>query len=112
MIPLTVSSANYVWGDKKIQAVSASASTGKDGATHISIVNMDATKEQDITIELGDIPATNISGRILYSGKVQDHNSFDNPEKIKPTAFNKAVLTGKNITLSIPAFSVIVLTIK
>jgi alpha-L-arabinofuranosidase len=112
MIPLTVSSSDYVMGDKKLQAVSASASKDKNGAVNISLVNMDANKEQEVMIELGDLSAKSVTGRILRSGKLQDHNSFDNPEKIKPALFNGAMLNGNNLTVKIPPFSVVVLMLK
>ena len=33
-----------------------------------------------------------VSGRILTSDKLQNYNSFENPNKIVPTAFNGAQL--------------------
>jgi alpha-N-arabinofuranosidase len=53
-----------------------------------------------------------ITGRILQSAKLQDHNSFDDPMKIKPAVFNGANITGSNLTLKMPPFSVIVLELK
>jgi len=49
---------------------------------------------------------------VLRSAKLQDHNSFDNPEKIRPIAFTGARLNGNNLVVKIPAFSVVVLEIK
>lgn len=112
MLPITISSDDYVLGDKKLQAISASASKDKNGDVHISLVNIDAVKEQELTIELGELPARTVTARILRSAKLQDYNSFDNPEKIKPITFNNAELNGNTLTVKIPAFSVIVLTIK
>ena len=112
MIPITLTSNNYVMGDKKIQAVSASASKDKTGAVHISLVNMDAGKEQELTIDLGDLPAISVSGRILHSDKLQDYNSFEHTDKIKPTLFTDVVLNGTRLTVKMPPVSVIVLTLK
>ena len=47
MLPLTISGNNYTFGEKSIKAISASASKDSTGAVHISLVNMDAHKEQD-----------------------------------------------------------------
>jgi len=112
MLPLTVASNDYVRGEKKLQAISASASKDKNGVVHISLVNIDAGKEQEVTIDLGGFSAKSVTGRILQSGKLQDHNSFDNVEKIKPVAFANATLDGNNLFVKIPAFSVVVLEIK
>jgi alpha-N-arabinofuranosidase len=112
MIPLTISSNDYSLGEKKLKAISASASKDKNGIVHISLVNIDSKNEQEVIIDLGDLPAKSVTGRILRSDKLQDHNTFDVPGKIKPIAFNKAALNGKNLTVKLPPFSVVVLEIK
>jgi alpha-N-arabinofuranosidase len=112
MIPLTLTSSDYSLGDKKIQAVSASASKDKNGLVHISLVNVHANKEQEVTVDLGSVSAKTVGGRILRSNKLQDHNSFDAADKVKPAAFNGAVLKGNSLTIKIPAFSVVMLELK
>jgi alpha-L-arabinofuranosidase len=112
MIPLTVTSSEYSLGDKKIQAVSASASKDKNGVVHVSLVNIHANKEQELTIDLGSIAAKSVSGRILRSGKLQDHNNFDTTDKVKPAAFTGTVLKGNILTVKIPAFSIVILDLK
>lgn len=112
MIPLAMTSNDYVMGEKKIQAVSASASKDKNGTIHVSLVNMDANNTQEIKIDLGGLPVKSITGRILQSDKLQDHNSFENPEKIKPSAFNDASLNENNLRVKLPPFAVVVLALK
>jgi alpha-N-arabinofuranosidase len=112
MIPVTVTSGEYVLGDKKLIVVSASASRDKNGISHISLVNIDAHNDQEVNIDLGSLNAKSVTGRILHSEKLQDYNSFDDLQKIKPTAFNAAKLNGNNLNIRIPAFSVIVLELK
>jgi alpha-N-arabinofuranosidase len=112
MIPLTVTSNDYSLGEKKVKAVSASASKNKNGAVHISLVNIDAKNEQEVNIDLGDLSAKSVTGRILRSEKLQDHNTFDNPGKIKPIAFNNATLNANNLSVKMPPFSVVVIELK
>jgi alpha-N-arabinofuranosidase len=112
MIPLDITSNDFTLDNKKLKAVSASASKDKSGAVHISLVNIDANNAEDISIDLSDLNAKTVTGRILRSDKLQDHNTFDNPEKIKPAIFNGATLSGSTLSLKIPAFSVIVLELK
>ncbi len=112
MIPLAMISKDYTLGEKKIQAVSASASKDKNGVTHISLVNMDANNTQEIKIDLGGLSASTITGRILQSGKLQDHNTFENPDKVKPAVFNGATVNENNLSIKLPPFSVVVLAIK
>lgn len=112
MLPLTVTSNDYSLGDKKLKAVSASASKDSAGAIHISLVNIDARNDQEITIDLGSIQAKSVTGRILRSAKLQDHNTFDDPQHVKPVSFNDARLKGSTLSLKLPPFSVVVLELK
>ncbi|MEQ1677620.1 MAG: alpha-L-arabinofuranosidase C-terminal domain-containing protein, partial [Chitinophagaceae bacterium] len=45
LLPLTVTSNDYTFGEKKLKAVSASASKDKNGVVHISLVNIDAGRQ-------------------------------------------------------------------
>ena len=112
MLPLTVNSNDYKMGKEKLKAISASASRDKNGVTHISLVNIDANNPQDVSIEVNGANYKSVTGRILTSDKMQNYNSFDNPDKIKPVAYSGAKLSGSAITLKIPAYSVIVLELK
>ena len=112
MIPLVMTSNDYVMGVKKIQAVSASASKDKNGVAHISLVNIDANKEQEVQVNLGTLNVKSVSGRILQSSKLQDHNTFDKPQKVQPAAFTGATLSGNNVSVKLPPFSVVVLALK
>ncbi|HMU08416.1 MAG TPA: alpha-L-arabinofuranosidase C-terminal domain-containing protein [Ferruginibacter sp.] len=112
MLPLTITSNEYSFAEKKLKAVSASASKDKNGIVHISLVNIDAATEQEVSIDLGSLPARTVTGRILRSGKLQDHNSFDEPAKVAPASFTNTVLTGSNLTVKVPPFSVLVLALK
>ena len=112
LIPVTVKTNDYVLGADKLPAVSASVSKDAEGKIHISLVNIDAAKSQDISLTLPAGKYATVTGRILTSSKLQDHNSFETPDKIKPAAFNGAVLKGTNLQVKLPPFSVVVLELK
>lgn len=112
MLPLKVNSNNYQFDGKRLPAISASASRDKNGAIHISVTNIDASKEQKISISLGDIKTTSSSARILKSAKLQDYNSFEKPKNIVPTAFNNYKISGNELEITLPAFSVAVIELK
>jgi alpha-N-arabinofuranosidase len=112
LIPIEINTTDYTLDNKKLKAVSASASKDKNGVVHISLVNIDAQHPQDVNIDIGNLKPKSVTGRILHSEKLQDYNSLENPEKIKPVVFNGAAISGSTITLKMPAFSVIVLEVK
>ncbi len=112
MLPVTVTSNDYVYGNDKLPAVTASASIDKDSVTHISLVNIDAHKEQEIHIEVNGAQYKKVLGRILTSNQLQAYNSFNNPNLITPQVFNNAKLMGNQLNVVLPPFSVVVLTVQ
>ncbi|QJB38404.1 alpha-N-arabinofuranosidase [Chitinophaga oryzae] len=111
LIPIDVQSNKYTYKNEQLPAVSASASKDKSGVTHISLVNIDASKPQEVTVQTG-AAYKSVAGRILSSAKLQDHNSFTQPDKLKPAAFKGAVLKNNMLTVKLPPFSVVVLELQ
>jgi alpha-N-arabinofuranosidase len=109
LLPLTINSPSYTYNGETLPALSASASKDKNGVVHISIVNVDAKKGNTIEIDIKELGIKNVSGSILASKKLQDFNSFDNPTKIQPAIFKGFDIKKGKITITIPAFSVVML---
>lgn len=109
LILLKIESPKYVFDKKELPAVSVSASKDKAGLTHISLVNIDLKLENKIKIDLKELGIKNIKGSVLSSSKVQDYNTFENPNKITPVVFNKFSIKNDILEVTIPPFSVVVL---
>ena len=109
LIPLSFNSPSYTYNNETLPALSASASKDKNGLIHISLVNVDAKKDQKIEINLKELGIKNVTGSILTSPKIQDYNSFDNPTKIQPTVLKGFKIKNNMLELIIPPFSVITL---
>lgn len=111
-IPVNISSNNYTFNNNSIKAISASASKTENETINISVVNMHAVETQEVTINIPDATAKNIQARILHSSKIQDYNSFDNPNKITPKKFEDYKTNTNTITIKLPACSVVVLSLQ
>ncbi|HSR17972.1 MAG TPA: alpha-L-arabinofuranosidase C-terminal domain-containing protein, partial [Ignavibacteriaceae bacterium] len=109
MIPVKVTSGEFVFGSKKIPAVSVSVSIDSTKKLHISLTNIDIKNGQKVEINLNGYEAKHLTGRILTSAKVQDHNTFENPEIVTPKTFSEAKLSGDILVIEMPPISVIVL---
>jgi alpha-N-arabinofuranosidase len=112
LIPVNLATQEYQVGNQTLPAISVSASKDKNGITHVSLVNIDSKKSHDINIVINGGTYKSVTGRILTSDKLQNHNSFDNPGKIKPAAYSGATINSGGVKLKIPPFSVIVLELK
>ena len=89
-----------------VPAISVSASKDNNGRTYISLVNIDIKKDYEVTINVDNLKPR--SATILSSEKIQDYNTFENPNKISPKEFKDYKSKKNQITLDIPAFSVVV----
>lgn len=112
LVPINIESPSYEFQGKKLTAVSASASKDAAGSLNISLTNIDYSKAHQVVINVRGDDFTKVSGSILASAKINDYNSFEQPNKIKPSDFTGAKLEKGVLTLTIPAYSVVVLNLK
>ncbi len=112
LIPLQLKTADYVLGQEKLPAVTGSASRDAAGRTHISFTNIDAKKSQTVTLDLRGATFATVTGRVLASKNIQDHNTFQNPDRIKPVSFKDAKLRKGSLEVTLPPASVVVLELK
>lgn len=108
LIPVIVNSADFTYDDESLPAIHASASVGKDGKTYISLVNIDPRNQHRVSLTL-DKSYGKMAGRILKSDELNDHNTFERPDKIRPVEFTGAKLSKQDLNVELPAFSVLVL---
>lgn len=112
LLPVSVSSPGYTFEGKSLPSLSVSASRDRAGAVQVSLVNIDIHAPREIEVDIRGARFASVKGRILTSAKIQDHNTFDDPEKVKPQEFKEAKVDGSRVRLEIPAGSVVVLSLK
>lgn len=102
-------SKNYEINGSIIPQISISASE-KNGVITVSLCNTSIDADEDITISICD---SNISSAeaIALTGAINSHNTFDAPDTIKPETLSINV-ENSNISLTLPAKSIAVITIK
>jgi alpha-N-arabinofuranosidase len=110
-LPLETRVNSYTYGNEKLPAVSVSASRNNRGNVHISFVNIDPNNIQEVSISLRGMSAQSATGRIL-TGKIQDHNTFDQPDKLSPAVFSDVRIKDNQLTVKLPPVSVVVLELK
>ncbi len=113
MLPIEITCDDYVSGDERLPAVSATASVDKTGKMHISLTNIDTRNAKTMRVELKGARAfKSLSGRLLTSAKIQDCNTFDQPTRVAPVAFTGAKLSGNSLEVTLPPGSVVVLSVE
>ena len=112
MVPVKVSSSEYVYKGDKLPAVNCSASIDSTGKMHISLCNIDPDKTENVELSLESFRADKISGKILTASKMNADNTFDNPNEVKPADFSGFKLSGNNLKINLPKMSVVVLELE
>jgi alpha-N-arabinofuranosidase len=112
MLPTSFSCNTYELNGKKMNAISVSASKDASGKIHLSLVNIDPNKEQPLEGELRGVNVKNVSGKILTSAKITDHNTFDKPNTVGVKDFKGAKVTKNILSVTLPPKSIVVLEIE
>jgi alpha-N-arabinofuranosidase len=112
LIPIQIEAPDYQFGGNKLAAVSASCPRDASGKVNISLTNISYSRSDEVTIQLRGETFSRVSGQILSSAKINDHNTFNKPENISVIDFKNARLEKQVLKLTIPAHSVIVLKIE
>ncbi len=112
LLPAHLEGTNFSLQNSALPALHVSASKDSLGVTHISLVNIDSRKEYDVNVELRGMSIKHITGEILTSTHVQDHNTFQQPEAVKPKKFDQIAVHGSIATVRIPALAVVVLEVR
>ncbi len=103
---------SYKSGDQTLPAISCSASQDINGKMNVSLVNIDAKKSNKVQLKIRGLKADKITGTVLSSAALQDHNNFEMPNKIAPKEFKDYKVMGDDVEVTVPPFSVLVLNIS
>lgn len=98
--------------NRVLPIVSATASKDKNGVIHVSLSNVDLDKEQDITIQIPGLKAKTVSGQILTSKNISDHNTFENPNVVSTKEFKGGKLNKETLQVKLPAKSIVTLELR
>jgi alpha-N-arabinofuranosidase len=102
-----VSGPSYSNGGNTIPMVDVSAARGKDGKLVLAIVNSDPSHAvQVVTNQTGSA-----QGRILTAFAMDAHNTFAQPNMVRPLPFKNSNSDGK-LAFDMPAKSVAVVTVN
>jgi alpha-N-arabinofuranosidase len=109
LLPSEVQSADYEVGSQKIPAINASASRDKSGKIHVTLCNLNPNAPAEVSCELQGAKVEKLSGRILTAPEMTAHNTFDQPDIIKPADFTAFRSSADGFFTTLPPKSVVML---
>jgi alpha-N-arabinofuranosidase len=103
---------SYTFNGAQIPQVNLSASRNDQGIVHLSLCNLDPNQSAQLDVDLRGVSAIRqVSGQILTAKDMRAHNTFEQPERIKPVAFQSFAVNGQTVSLELAAMSVCVLAL-
>jgi alpha-N-arabinofuranosidase len=99
-------------GGEQLAQVSVSASQDGQGRTNITLCNLDSRAVADILLTLrGQEESRSVSGSILTATGIQAHNTFTDPDAVRPVPLQELTVTGGELKVQLAPMSVTLLTI-
>jgi alpha-N-arabinofuranosidase len=113
LLPMTVSCPDYSRLNRKMKAISSTASIDKNGAIHITLVNIDPKNEIEVSCDVRGAKTTKITdGQIITGKEVGTFNTFDSPYQVKLENFKEAKYKNGALTVKVPAKSLVTIELK
>jgi alpha-N-arabinofuranosidase len=103
--------SRYSLGDISVPSVSASAARTGQGELLIALVNLDPGRSVTVAADISGFEAKSASGRTLTANRMDAHNTFDDPGRVKPAAIDVG-LDGESLKMELPAKSVTVVKVR
>jgi|YelNatPaOPRAMG01_1025707.scaffolds.fasta_scaffold02431_4 alpha-N-arabinofuranosidase len=112
LLPTELEAAAYRFEQDQIPGLNVSASQDAAGAIHVSLCNLNPNSPAELTCQIQGAKPTRITGRVLTAPAMTDHNTFDKPDMVKPAPFSTCTITDEGFRATLPAKSVVVLTLQ
>jgi len=102
----------YICNGEKIPQINVSSSQDNEGKIHVSICNLNPTKDIEVDIDIRGVVAQSISGKVLTAQAINAMNTFEDGNRVKVDVFKNAEIEKNHAKCNIPSKSVVVLEIS
>ncbi len=102
----------YLKEECVLPMLSATASRDANDVIHISLSNVDLSNAQTVRINLAGVAPRQVTGEILTADDIAAHNTFEQPDRVKPTTFTDVTVARGYLVVELPAKSIVTLTLN
>ncbi|HET7604945.1 MAG TPA: alpha-L-arabinofuranosidase C-terminal domain-containing protein, partial [Sphingomicrobium sp.] len=111
-LPVQVDSPRVSASVTAIPAMDITAARREDGSILLGLVNVDPDESAAVDLSITGVHGRRISGQLLTAPAMDSRNRFGAAEEVRPVPFGGARWSGDKLRVSMPARSVVVLTLK
>ncbi|SFF07480.1 alpha-N-arabinofuranosidase [Trichococcus pasteurii] len=99
--------ATLVDADGAVSGTTSYTVSKKDGVMTASFCNYSLTDAETVMLSLVDGAVGEVTAEGVFGSKMDDHNSFENPEAVAKQAFTDFSVDGNEVTITLPPMSVV-----
>ena len=110
-LPTEINAPSYALEQTSVPAVTVTAARDTSGRLQLGLVNLDPKREAVVTTTVSGADIKGAAGRVLTAKSMDAHNTFDQPNAVKPAPIN-ARRSGDKIVLRLPPKSVTVVELR
>ncbi len=109
LIPVELRAPRYTLGERSVPMLHASASREASGRVHLSLVNLHPSHAATLAVKPG---LRDVTGRVLTAPLMSSRNTFEEPDVVRPEAFEGFSLEAAALSVRLPPKSLVVLALQ
>ena len=109
LLPYFLESPDYLYEEDAQQALSVSCSRSQDGTVNMTLVNIDPHHTVSLTCDINGFDGKQVSGSVITSNKMTDHNTFENSETVRMQEFKNMKISKGKLNAELPPKSVVLI---
>ncbi len=110
-LPLLLQTEDYMLDGDAMPQLSVSASRNRKGEILVTACNLNPNQPVELLCNLRGTHATAVTGRVLTAASMNAFNTFEAPDAVVPVTFDGATLDGSDLTIALPAMSIVAVTL-
>ena len=111
LVPLSFEPGTYSNGNVAVPRVDAVAARDGAGRLWLSLTNVDPNEPTTMVVNIPGVAARSAIGEVLTAPAVDSHNSFQQPNIVRPTPYRGSIADGK-LRFDLPAKSIVVVKVE
>lgn len=109
LLPSFVDCDTYTFNGESIPRISCSASMDAVGKVHVSLCNVDTKVPAQVECDVQGRNLSTPTGTVLVGEQINSHNSYTDPERVRPAQFKDFKIANSKLTAILPPMSVVVM---
>jgi alpha-L-arabinofuranosidase len=112
LLGIEYTSPDYTYGSDNIPQLDISSSIKGNGTISISLCNLDPNEAVEIACRIDGRMYSKARAKLLTSPAINDMNTFDHPDKVKPVDIGDLKVNDNKLTIPLPKASVMVVNLE